>query len=150
MIGSIVLILRIFLTISLYLFLGWILYILWHELKLHGTVLEARKVPPISLTIQIRKQELRVVHFHQPDFTIGRNAACECQINEESISSQHARLSFHHNNWWLEDLGSTNGTYLNNAALVTPTIVVSGDCFRCGESSLTVTQTNDIDTPVKG
>ena len=137
--GPIVLILRILLAILLYFFLGWTLYTLFLELKLHSTILETRKVIPITLTVQFRNQAPQLFHFQQANVIIGRNPACECRLNEESISSRHSKLSFHHGHWWLEDLGSTNGTYLNNEALLLPTVVVSGDSFRCGETSLTIT-----------
>jgi pSer/pThr/pTyr-binding forkhead associated (FHA) protein len=48
-------------------------------------------------------------------------------------------LSYHHNQWWLEDLGSTNGTLLNQEKLTIPTVVISGDEFRCGETRFTIT-----------
>ena len=35
--------------------------------------------------------------------------------------------------WWLEDLKSTNGTFLNEEKLDTPTVIVTGDEIRCGQ-----------------
>jgi pSer/pThr/pTyr-binding forkhead associated (FHA) protein len=144
--GPIVFILRIFLTTVLYAFLALALYTLWQELKQHGTLLVARKIPPITLSVESVQDEPRPVHFQQPNVTIGRNPTSEFPINEDSISSRHARLSYHHGHWWLEDLGSKNGTYLNNEILQIPTVVVSGDRIRCGETSMVVTFSRDDQT----
>ena len=144
--GPIVLILRIFLTTILYAFLALALYTLWQELKQHGTLLVARKIPPITLSVSSTQGEQHQVHFQQPNVTIGRNPACEFPIEEDSISSRHARLSYHHGQWWLEDLGSKNGTYLNNEALLIPTVVVSGDRIRCAETSLVISVSGDGQT----
>jgi pSer/pThr/pTyr-binding forkhead associated (FHA) protein len=62
-----------------------------------------------------------------PEVIIGRDPHCEYPIPDETISAHHARLSFHHNQWWLEDLRSTNGTLLNGEKVDIPTIIVSGD-----------------------
>jgi pSer/pThr/pTyr-binding forkhead associated (FHA) protein len=60
-------------------------------------------------------------------------------LEDAAASARHARLSYHHNQWWLEDLGSTNGTLLNQEKLALPTVVISGDEFRCGETRFTIT-----------
>ena len=134
--GPIVFALRILLAAALYAFLAWALLTLWQELKRYGSLLVARKAPPITLLTLPYTGEADSRHFYQPAITIGRNPACDYIVNEDSISSRHARLSFHHGHWWLEDLGSKNGTYLNNEALLTPTVVISGDKIRCGEANL--------------
>ena len=141
--GPIVFALRAFLAVILYAFLTWALINLWREIKQQAALLISRKVSPLSLTIQQPGFAPQHQQFHQPEVSIGRNPACECPISEDSISSRHARLSFHHGRWWLEDLASTNGTYLNNEKLVLPTIVVSGDDVRCGETHLVISFSQD-------
>lgn len=142
--GPIVFALRAILAAMLYVFLAWALFTLWQQIKQQSALLVARKVPPISLSIQTGGSAPQVRHFHQPEVTIGRNPACECPVNEDSISSRHARLSFHHGQWWLEDLGSRNGTILNNEKLLLPTVVISGDEFHCGETSLVIAFSGDV------
>lgn len=137
--GPLVLGLRILLTISLYAFLGWAFLSLWRDIRVQGSLLSTRKVPPISLTITHGTALPQVCNFAQAEVTIGRDPACECQANDEAVSARHAKLSYHHNQWWLEDLGSTNGTLLNQEKLALPTVVISGDEFRCGETRFTIT-----------
>ncbi len=137
--GPIVFALRLLLTASLYAFLAWAFASLWRDIKSQGTLLATRKVPPISLTIAGTDLTPQVRYFAQAEVTIGRNPACECPVEDVTASARHARLSYHHNQWWLEDLGSTNGTLLNQEKLAIPTVVISGDEFRCGETCFTVT-----------
>ncbi|MBI4732804.1 MAG: FHA domain-containing protein [Chloroflexi bacterium] len=142
--GPVVFALRALLAVGLYVFLAWALVTLWREVKQQGALLTARRIPPISLSIQRGELAPQLRHFHQPEVTIGRNPACECPINEDSISSHHARLSYHHGQWWLEDLASTNGTFLNEEKITLPTVVVSGDEVRCGETRFMVAFSGDL------
>jgi pSer/pThr/pTyr-binding forkhead associated (FHA) protein len=145
--GPVVLALRLLLAISLYIFLGWAFVNLWRDIKQQGALLASRKVPPISLTIFHGPSAPQGRHFIQPDVTIGRDPACECPVNDEAISARHARLSFHHNQWWLEDLNSTNGTLLNQEKLSMPTVIISEDEFKCGETRFVISLAGDILMP---
>jgi pSer/pThr/pTyr-binding forkhead associated (FHA) protein len=145
--GPVVLALRLLLAVSLYAFLGWAFFSLWRDIKQQGALLASRKVPPISLTISCGEPAPQVRHFILPEIAIGRDPACECPVDDESISARHARLSFHHNQWWLEDLDSTNGTQLNQEKLSMPTVVISDDEFQCGETRFVISLAGDILMP---
>src|SRR5512135_2376123 len=142
--GPVVFVLRLLLTASLYAFLGWAFYSLWRDIRLQSSHLSNQSIPPLSLTIIRSSSEPQVRHFHRPQVTIGRNPACECPIQDSTISGRHARLSFHHNQWWLEDLNSTNGTLLNHEKLVLPTVVISGDEFTCGDTRMTISLPGEL------
>lgn len=141
--GPFVLALRLLLAVSLYAFLGWAFFSLWRDIKQQATLLASRKVPPISLTIARGETAPQERYFLLQEFTIGRDPACECPVDDVAISARHARLSFHHNQWWLEDLDSTNGTLLNHEKLAMPTVVMSDDEFKCGETSFVISFTGD-------
>ena len=136
--GPVVFALRLLLAVSLYSFLAWAFMSLWRDIKLQSALLVARNVPPISLTFTRDNQGSQIRHFVHADVTIGRDPACECPVEDDAISARHARLSYHHNQWWLEDLDSTNGTLINQEKLAIPTVVISGDEFRCGGTSFTI------------
>ncbi|NLE99729.1 MAG: FHA domain-containing protein, partial [Anaerolineales bacterium] len=53
-------------------------------------------------------------------------------------SAQHALLTWREGQWWLEDLGSRNGTQLNDELVDAPTVVVTGDIIRIGRARLKV------------
>jgi len=142
--GPVVLTLRLLLTFSLYAFLIWAFISLWRDIKLQNALLAARYPPPINLTLAQVGQVSQIRRFIQAEVTIGRDPACECPLEDDSVSARHARLSYHHNQWWLEDLDSTNGTLINQEILSIPTVVVSGDEFRCGDTLFTITLTGDI------
>jgi pSer/pThr/pTyr-binding forkhead associated (FHA) protein len=137
--GPVVFALRLLLTVSLYAFLVWAFITLWRDIKFQSVLLSGRKIPPISLSFTDDSQTRQVRRFIQAELTIGRDPACECPIEDDSISARHTRLSYHHNQWWLEDLDSTNGTLINQEKLAIPTVVISGDEFRCGKTSFTIT-----------
>jgi pSer/pThr/pTyr-binding forkhead associated (FHA) protein len=69
---------------------------------------------------------------------IGRDTKCDLSMMDEALSAHHARLSHHHGQWWLEDLNSTNGTFLNREKLTTPAVVITGDHFKCGNTVFSI------------
>jgi len=141
--------LRLLLTVSLYVFLAWAFSSLWRDIKLQGALLANRKVPVISLAITTNSSVPKIQRFGQADVTIGRDPACECAVADDTMSARHARLSYHHNQWWLEDLDSTNGTLLNQEKLTLATVVISGDEFRCGKTHVVITLADDLMPPEK-
>jgi hypothetical protein len=137
MTGIIVFILRILLAISLYAFLVWALYTLWNELRTSQHLLNSKKVPILS--VQVLEIEPENVHqYNSTQLLIGRDPTCDVCLPNELVSAQHARLSFHHNQWWVEDLQSTNGTFLNDERVYTPTVLISGDELRCGKINMRI------------
>jgi pSer/pThr/pTyr-binding forkhead associated (FHA) protein len=136
--GPIVLIFRLALTLSLYAFLGWALYTLWRDVQGQGNLLASRKVPKISLLLQPEGGPATPRHFAQAEITLGRDPNCDIVLQDETVSARHARLSYHHGQWWLEDLASTNGTLLNQQPLSTPTVVINGDQISCGKAIVSV------------
>ena len=141
--GIVVLVLRGLLVVALYAFIILLFVTLWREVRQQAALLAMRKTPPLTLSITDGIQPTYVRHFTQPEITIGRQADCECRLEDDSVSTAHARLHYHHGQWWLEDLGSTNGTLLNREILSLATIVVSGDEIRCGETLILVSSTGN-------
>src|SRR5205823_6607922 len=72
---------------------------------------------------------------------IGRSIEhAEIAINDSFLSSQHARLELRGNEWVLEDLRSTNGTFLNDIEVRDNTIVEPGDIIRVGRVEMRMTK----------
>jgi hypothetical protein len=65
---------------------------------------------------------------------IGRDLDNEIVLADPTVSGRHAVINLREGAWWVEDLGSTNGTYVNGATveLGRPTISRSGDTVRVG------------------
>ncbi len=72
-----------------------------------------------------------------PDGVIGRNGACALAlVGDDEVSARHARLFVQDRRLLLEDLGSTNGTWLNGVRLLAPTPLREGDVLRVGQTEL--------------
>ena len=148
--APIVLALRILLAASLYAFLGWTLLTIWRELRAQGAFLAARKIPGLSLNIQIEAQESTQHYFTQAEILLGRDIHCDVPLQSDTVSVRHARMSYHHGQWWLEDLNSTNGTNLNNEKVTIPTVIISGDTITCGKATITINLGTDaFNTPTQ-
>ncbi len=133
-----VLFLRISMTLSLYLFIGWVFFFQWKNFKIESELLAAQKTPPLALSFTNNENKLQTKHFRDPEITLGRDPQCNVYLENETVSAYHARLSYHHGQWWLEDLNSTNGTTLNGEKITTPTIIINRDEICCGEAALNV------------
>ena len=67
---------------------------------------------------------------------IGRAEACHVRIEDRYASQFHARLYSKNGAWYVEDLGSTNGTYLNQQRVSGSAEVQAGDHIRIGKTTL--------------
>ena len=67
---------------------------------------------------------------------VGRAEACHVRIDDRYSSQFHARLYPKNGAWYVEDLGSTNGTYLNRQRVQGPAEVHAGDVIRIGKTTL--------------
>ena len=71
------------------------------------------------------------------EITIGRAATCAIVMPDDSFVSQlHARVYREAGSTMIEDLGSTNGTYLNGKRLTTPEQISKGDRVQIGSTVL--------------
>ena len=138
MIAPVVLALRLALAIALFAFLGWAFYTLLQELRQQGTKLSTQKKHGITFYVRIEEGRESIRHFSQPELVLGRDTNCDISVMDEALSAHHARITYHHGQWWLEDLNSTNGTFLNNEKLTTPAVVITGDEFKCGNTTFSI------------
>ena len=136
-IAILILLVRFGITAALYIFLAWAFYALWLELRSHTTLLDAHQIPPLKLQVTLPSGSQTLL-FQEPEVTIGRDVSCDCILQDATISAQHARLSYHHQQWWLEDLHSTNGTFIHDETVTTPVALTSGDQIRCGRVDLSI------------
>jgi FHA domain len=72
-----------------------------------------------------------------PEITVGRAAGCQIALTDDTYVSQlHARVFERSGQVYVEDLGSTNGTYVNGHRVSTPTPMHKGDSLQIGSTVL--------------
>jgi adenylate cyclase len=67
---------------------------------------------------------------------IGRGSGAAIRLDDTSVSRQHAAIRFEHERFWLIDLGSANGTFVNGVALTAARVLHDGDRLQVGKSLL--------------
>ncbi len=88
--------------------------------------------PTPSLVVQAGGQ----TQVFSTDFTAGRQG--NLAVGDEHASSHHARFQFAHGYWYVEDLSSTNGTWLNGRRMFNAQRLKKGDKVRIGRTTITV------------
>jgi hypothetical protein len=74
----------------------------------------------------------------EPAMTIGRRPGNAVEIDDPFLSGRHAEVVQDAGEWWLQDLGSTNGTLLNGTPVVALTALRPGDIVQFGNVRLQV------------
>ncbi len=72
----------------------------------------------------------------QAPILIGRGPDAAIRLDDAYVSTRHARIAASGDQWFVEDLGSTNGTYLGNQRLTQPTTIMLGSQVRIGKTIL--------------
>lgn len=87
-----------------------------------------------QLTVQKGPQPGKIFLLMTDSITIGRDPMADISLNDPEVSRQHVRLTQTASGYVLEDLGSTNGTFINGEQLAadTPTTLVSGQTVSMG------------------
>jgi hypothetical protein len=70
----------------------------------------------------------------QERITLGRDPSCEIVISDPQVSRQHARLTRQDEMIVIEDLGSTNGTFVNGMRLTNPHTLINGNVIGLGDA----------------
>ena len=94
-----------------------------------GTIAEAHGKP---LVLQIGDQR----HTFGTDFTVGRDGSLA--IDDDFASGQHARFQTVRGLWYVQDLGSTNGTALNGRRIYAAQLLKKRDKITIGHTVMTV------------
>lgn len=121
--------LRVALAVTLYAFLGATLIYLRRDAANAASAVE---IAPPSHLLLLTEPDPERSYGLAPMNLIGRASDNTIRLDETTVSSYHARLSFQGGQWWLEDLGSKNGTGVNELDLSEPTVVTYGDRIRLG------------------
>jgi pSer/pThr/pTyr-binding forkhead associated (FHA) protein len=127
------------------------LALLWLFILFTGNVIRTdlfgRKVPAAELATQPGPgTALTITHGRQAGLQlpleggvlIGRSNDCQLLLEDDYVSTRHARITLTTAGYQVEDLGSTNGTFVNNQRLTQPTAFGPGDTLRIGRTLMSV------------
>lgn len=140
---SLIFTLRILLSLILYTFLGLAFWAIWRDLRVVRAQAEAQVHSRVALVV-IAPGETDLLPGDRlpllPVTTLGRALTNTVILADSFASAEHARLTQRDGRWWLEDLGSRNGTLLNEVRLQpnVPVAVVEGDLVSVGGVRLRV------------
>jgi len=138
---------KVCLLIVLYLFFLRVLRAVWAELKEPKPAVVANAASPASPPSppapprQVARSHLVVVAPDEQrgrsyelldELTVGRAAGCHIALEDRFVSQLHARMFRRDEQPFLEDLGSTNGTFLNDEKVTSPALLKTGDRVRIG------------------
>jgi hypothetical protein len=126
---------------AMYLLLAVVVWMEARELA-HATT---RRVSPIA-PVRSRKIPAQLVLVEgngppsvdlvPPETLIGRDGSCHVTIPDSSVSHRHARIYHSDGEWYVEDMGSTNGTFVNDRPLTRAVVLRPGDTVSVGRSTL--------------
>jgi hypothetical protein len=93
-----------------------------------------------KLTIRQGPKPNQVFDLDQDVLSLGREAGNDLVIEDPQISRRHARLTRQGNSYLLEDLGSTNGTFVNGSRVSTPVLLANGDLIGLADTVVLAVQ----------
>ena len=133
MINLIILGLKYTFLILSYLFLFWLIRLAAKDLRLRSPAESPRA--KLVWTTEPDGDNWQSLTIGE-EATIGRQPQNHLVLNDTAVSGYHARLFWDRGRYWLEDLDSTNGTYVNNQRIHAPVTLHSGAEIRIGRSRL--------------
>jgi len=149
-VDEVLLVLKIAFLVLLYLFIWRIVRTASRDLRLpqesfilapsQPGIHAARRGPPTGRLVVVTSPDLdegQDFELDSAQLTIGRGGQNDIAIGtDEYASARHARFEPRQDGVWVQDLGSTNGTYLNGMRLEHPRRLTEGDIVRVGETDL--------------
>lgn len=129
--------LRMLMMISLFVFLGIAFSLIWKSLHTKYSQAGNLVIPMLTLCYERYNHQVEQA-FTSSEVTIGRDPECDLSVPNSTMSARHATLSFHQNQWWIEDLHSTNGSYIEDLRIEEPMVIKDGDLIVCGEVPITI------------
>jgi hypothetical protein len=135
--------LRILLSLILYIFLSLAFWVVWRDLRAVRAQAEAQARDRTALVVVAPGETDLLPGDRLPLLsvtTLGRALTNTVVLADSFTSVEHARLTQRDSRWWLEDLGSRNGTLLNEVRLQPgkPVAVVEGDLVGVGSVRLRI------------
>lgn len=91
-------------------------------------------LPAFRLIMRKGPMPGRIFDLNKPEVWIGRNLTNDIAINDGEVSRRHAVLRFEGGSYVIEDLASTNGSFINGFRLMGPHSLITGETIGLGEN----------------
>lgn len=134
----ILLLLRFIGALALILFVAAIAWLIYRDMQVTAASLAQQSKPVGKIQLLSNGADGTSSFSLLPVTTIGRSATNLIVLDDEFASNEHALLIRRGEQWWLEDLGSRNGTMLNDTPLVDTAVVSPSDIITIGNSRLKI------------
>jgi len=95
-----------------------------------------RRGDPTHVFVREGSREGEVVQLTSEPLLIGRGTDAAIRLEDDYVSTRHARIARSGDQWFVEDLGSTNGTYVGSRRITQPTVIGLGSQVRIGKTVL--------------
>jgi hypothetical protein len=136
----VVFLLRIVFVFFLYFFLFQIVRVLSRDLR---TVKPPEATPsPYGRAVIVEPGSMQIApgvsYQLQPITSLGRKLSNTIVLDDNFVSGEHTLLTWRDGRWWVEDVASTNGTFVNGAEVTRPTPLLDGDVIGVGGVQLKI------------
>lgn len=131
--------LRILSALILLLFLLALAWITYQDMRYSAKLVSSqhKNFSQIRVVSSARDEQLINVRFPlQSVMRIGRAVQNTIVLNDDFVSNEHLMIERREGQWWLTDLGSRNGTLLNDRRVEKPIIISNGDLITLGGTNL--------------
>lgn len=132
----VLLILRLAAGLLLLAFMGALVWLLQRETQLTAQALADEVGAPGVLCLLDAQGEVAQRFPLRPVTSIGRIPSNTIVLSGAFVSAEHALITWRGQQWQLEDLGSRNGTWLNQLPVTEPVVLTPGDVVTIGETRL--------------
>lgn len=125
-------------TVIIYLFIFAVIRLIYLDVKKMSRFEENDASDLECASLKTVKSKIALEHPLKNRYTIyeeaviGRSKKCDIVINEDFISSEHIRIWYDGGEWYLEDLSSRNGTFVNGKRIINTVILDPEDEISMG------------------
>jgi len=136
----VLLLLRITGALILLIFLGLIAWFIVQDIRVTTSMIKELRSSRGSLTVVESAVPAAIGGIFPllPVTSIGRSPGNTLVVDDDFASGEHLLINLRDGRWWLEDLGSRNGTELNNIAIDSATVLTAGDVITVGRTKIRV------------
>jgi pSer/pThr/pTyr-binding forkhead associated (FHA) protein len=106
------------------------------ERRAKSKPVKPRKGVPTQVVILEGGNKGETVSLEEAPLLIGRGNDAAIRLDDDYVSTRHARIASSGEQWFVEDLGSTNGTYVGTSRITQPTALQLGTQVRIGKTIL--------------